>query len=374
MSQSQRALLWWAPTRDVSGITEDARNLILSADSAGIAQRIQRIAWNNLEIPIETSIAKRLSDLEQATISGEVIRVSHFFPDYFERTADAQFHVGRATFETDRIPAPWVAKCNAMDFIWVPSQFNLESFARAGVSKDKLRALPEALDADFYRRDFEPFPFREGLGFVFLSVFAMQYRKGWDVLLEAFCREFKENEDVALVLKLFVMKQTAAEVEQKIFSYIREKIGIDPDRGPKVFVTWDEFPSVDMPRLYRTADCFVLATRGEGWGRPLMEALACGVPSIATRWSGHLDFMTDENSSLIDCKIVPVANEAFQDGQGFEDQSWAEPSVDHLRLLMRRAFADRAKEKAKAQKAKREILEKYNRRAIGQRIRELISF
>lgn len=41
-------------------------------------------------------------------------------------------------------------------------------------------------------------------------------------------------------------------------------------------------------------DCFVLPTRGEGWGMPLLEAMAYGRPVIATDWSAHTDFMTED--------------------------------------------------------------------------------
>lgn len=55
-----------------------------------------------------------------------------------------------------------------------------------------------------------------------------------------------------------------------------------------------------MVALYNSCDAFVLPSRGEGWGRPYMEAMACGLPTIGTRWSGQLEFMHDENSYLID--------------------------------------------------------------------------
>src|SRR5579864_9280438 len=54
------------------------------------------------------------------------------------------------------------------------------------------------------------------------------------------------------------------------------------------------------------ADAFVLASRGEACGRPYMEALFCGCPVIATRSSGQMDFSTDANSELVDCKLAPV--------------------------------------------------------------------
>jgi glycosyltransferase involved in cell wall biosynthesis len=62
----------------------------------------------------------------------------------------------------------------------------------------------------------------------------------------------------------------------------------------------------DIPRLYAAVDCFVLPTRGEGWGLPIFEAMAMGLPVIATNWSGQVDFMNENNAFPIRVdKLVP---------------------------------------------------------------------
>lgn len=87
--------------------------------------------------------------------------------------------------------------------------------------------------------------------------------------------------------------------------------------------------------LFRSADCFVLASHGEGWGLPILEAMACGLPAIATDWSGPRDFMNETNAYPVQVeRIVPAAvkNPVYS---GF---GWAEPSHEHLRQLMRYVF------------------------------------
>eukprot|EP00306_Pavlova_sp_CCMP459_P016837 CAMPEP_0185202430 /NCGR_PEP_ID=MMETSP1140-20130426/51102_1 /TAXON_ID=298111 /ORGANISM="Pavlova sp., Strain CCMP459" /LENGTH=50 /DNA_ID=CAMNT_0027769867 /DNA_START=54 /DNA_END=203 /DNA_ORIENTATION=- len=49
-------------------------------------------------------------------------------------------------YETDRLPADWVVRCNRMDHVWVPTAFHLEAFARSGVKREKLVVVPEAVD------------------------------------------------------------------------------------------------------------------------------------------------------------------------------------------------------------------------------------
>jgi len=90
----------------------------------------------------------------------------------------------------------------------------------------------------------------------------------------------------------------------------------------------------DMPKLYHRAHAFVLPSRGEGWGRPHMEALALGTPLIATNWSGPTAYMTNQNSYPLPVAeaLVPV-----KDGP-FRGHLWADPVQSELRSLMRRVL------------------------------------
>jgi glycosyltransferase involved in cell wall biosynthesis len=85
------------------------------------------------------------------------------------------------------------------------------------------------------------------------------------------------------------------------------------------------------------ADCLVSLHRAEGLGLHLMEAMWLGTPTIATRYSGNLHFMNDDNSLLVDYRLVPVRG-----GEGYfpEEAQWAEPDVEQAADLMRRITAE----------------------------------
>jgi glycosyltransferase involved in cell wall biosynthesis len=93
-----------------------------------------------------------------------------------------------------------------------------------------------------------------------------------------------------------------------------------------------EFVDYQMGALYRSADCFVLPTRGEGWGMPVLEAMACGLPVISTAWSGPADFLTAETGYPLDVKSLVAAEAKCPYYEGFR---WADPDIEHLRFLMR---------------------------------------
>merc|ERR1712113_1348480 len=112
-------------------------------------------------------------------------------------------------------------------------------------------------------------------------------------------------------------------------------------------------PARDMPSLYKAADAYVLPTWGEGWGRPLMEAIAMGLPTIATNGGSQLDFMYPNGTYLIDVEeLLPLKEGQF--GQAPRDsQLFMRPSITHLRQLMRQVADDpvRARRHAKVGQA-----------------------
>lgn len=57
---------------------------------------------------------------------------------------------------------------------------------------------------------------------------------------------------------------------------------------PRLYVVSSHLSDAEFPRWYAAADAFVLPSRGEGWGRPHVEAMSMGLPVIATNWSGAL--------------------------------------------------------------------------------------
>ncbi len=368
------AIHWRAPLFDPSGYAEEARHFLLALDERGITLSAESIRWSDRKSALRASDESRLLRMAGTAPRPGAVLVNHIFPPHFVRRGDASINVGRTMFETDRLPESWVSCCNEMDQIWVPSEFNRETFARAGVRREKLVVVPGAINLEGYDPKLQPMEIEGARGFNFLSVFDWSLRKGWDVLLRAFVEEFSPDEDVALIIKTHSSLGYGMDtIEQEIVQFIGRTLGKEMDRTPEIILQDTNLPAHRMPSLYRAADCFVLPTRGEGWGRPYMEAMAMGLPTIGTNWSGNTAFMNAENSYLINCELVDVPEPGWREAATFRGHRWAEPDSTHLRILMRRIFSGRDSANHKGRAAREDIGKRFSYDRVSSIITETIS-
>ncbi|KAJ8440733.1 hypothetical protein Cgig2_005464 [Carnegiea gigantea] len=285
--------------------------------------------------------------------------------------------IGRTMFETDRVNHEHVKRCNRMDYVWVPTEFHVSTFVKSGVEASKVVKVVQSVDVDF----FDPFkyqsldlvPLRElVLGkklktmgsekeFVFLSIFKWEYRKGWDVLLRAYLQEFSGADAVALYL-LTNAFHTDNDFSNKILEFVEDS-GIErPISGwARVYVIDKHIPEVDLPRLYKAANGFVLPSRGEGWGRPLVEAMSMSLPVIATSWSGPTEYLTEENGYPL-----PVGKMSEVRQGPFKGHLWAEPSVDKLQGLMRHVMTNAEEARVKGMQAREDMICRFSPKNVAE--------
>ncbi|HMD96031.1 MAG TPA: glycosyltransferase [Terriglobia bacterium] len=343
-----------------TGYAEEAWMVALALANHGIPTQLAPVGSENDDMQILPSEARRLlSRLHHERVDlAQSVFYQTAMAYMWNLDAYARYRIGRTTFETDRIPDGWAERCNAMDEVWVPCEFNRNTFASAGVDPDKLRVVHEGLDAQVFRPGMQPLDIPHRRGFNFLSVFDLHDRKGFDLLLKAYLREFKPDEDVTLILKVSQHCGQLADAEAQLTYFIEKEVGLTLEKSPPVIMLKKEFLSqANMARLYAAADAFVLPTHGEGCGRPFLEALACEVPVIATRWSGQLDFLNDENSYLIDIEgLVPASTEF----ESFAGHLWAQPSVEHLRQLMRDVYSHPEEARDRAKRGRQLMLEHWD--------------
>jgi glycosyltransferase involved in cell wall biosynthesis/GT2 family glycosyltransferase/Flp pilus assembly protein TadD len=360
------AVAWSSHFLENGGYTEEALAAVEALDDAGLCVIANPVVWDRLGTPMPARKTERLDALLTRDLPEEFVHVAHIGANRFKRHPAAICNVGRTMFETDGLPADWRDKCNTMDEIWVPSDHNLKSFAAAGVDPKKLHKVPETYDTELFDPGVKPLDVDGLEGFVFLSVFSWIDRKAWDILLRAWFAEFKARDDVTLLLKTdAAIAPQGTDCQREVERFVRDQLGIKPGKGARVVVLDRHLETADVPRMYRTADAFVLPSHGEGWGRPYMEAMAMGMPTIATRWSGNLEFMDDENSYLLDYKLVDTPSDSWVSGH-----RWAEPSLTDLRRTMRRVFEHPKEAAATGARARADVLVSCSPEVVATAVRE----
>lgn len=280
-------------------------------------------------------------------------------PAEFWRRLPTDRRVGYTMLEVDGIPKDWVEMANTCEEVWVPTSFNESTFADSGVKRPIYR-IPLGVDTDYFNPGIKPY--RKLPGFVFLSLFDWGERKAPEILLKAFNDEFSASDDACLVIAC-TNTDPAVSIKQAI-----DRLGLRRNRARIVLWINPQLEGYQMGTLYRSADVFVLPTKGEGFGLPILEAMACGLPVIATDWSGHKDFFDSEVGYPIAVRRLEPAKAKCPYYEGFR---WALPDIEHLRHLMRRTYENPNEARALGEKAAERAAE-FSWRRTAQLIRRRI--
>jgi glycosyltransferase involved in cell wall biosynthesis len=346
-------LIWAGAYYTPGGYGDEARGFIGALCRCGFPLRIIPLICRDDSF-LTPEQRGWLAALERVPVAPGQAAVVHHYPPYqVVESFWGRVNIVRTMFETDRIPGAWLEQLRRVNEVWVPARFNLETFASSGVPHHKLRVVHAGVDTTLFHPGAPPLDVGTKKGFTFLSVFNWSERPGWDLLLTAYCTEFKPEEDVALLIKTYKFQNTHGTIDEQYHAFINR---FAPPRQalPEVRFIKGVIPGHLLPGLYTACDAYVLPSHGEGWGRPYMEAMACGLPVIGTKWGGNLEFMNEENSYLIEIEgleDVPDNAETFF----YKGYRWSRPSVDHLRQLMRHVYEHRQEARSKGAKARADV-------------------
>lgn len=402
--------LWWfAPFWARSGYGTEAINYIVPLLTTGRARPDD--VWiahagdkfdSNYDSSMDPALRKILHDqeLRHSTVrsnpssKGQLHRppiiVCHIFPTHYlkpnddrpyddnqgfpcpppDMAAELAYRVAFTTFETDSLPWEVAEMCNSMDEVWVPTEFHRASFAMGGVLPEKLRVIRQGINTTMWDPElFKPQGLdalpgvqqitgqdhkRVGENFVFLSFVNWEARRDWDIVLSAFLREFRSQEFVELHIMTQLHQQIPPDVAQRVRDWIQDNAKWSPAQmrlGPRVFIHPQHSAEKHMPAVYLGSDTVVLPWRGDGWGRTVLEAMAMGLPVIATNWSSPTAFINRRVAYPLRVEgLVPTG----QDGL-YQGQKWAQPSIVHLQELMRMVVARPEKARAKGATARAHI-------------------
>jgi glycosyltransferase involved in cell wall biosynthesis len=333
------------------GYSIHAEDLALQLDQLGVEVLHRPTPWpikNELQHP-------RLRELAVRPLRDGLPQISYETADLFY-LGHRGYKIGYTMLEVDGLPDAWVDTCNAMDEIWTPSRWGVATFAAAGVDVP-IYAMPLGYDPARFHPDL---PVRRASGYyTFLSIFEWNERKAPEVLLRGYAAAFTQRDDVLLLLRVNNF-DSRVDVARQIAD-----LGLPADGPPVAILYNQQLDAANLGSLYRSADCFVLPTRGEGWGMPLLEAMACGLPVIATDWSAQTEFLHPGVGYPLRVRSLLPAVEHHPYYAGLR---WADPDVEHLAHLMRYVYEHPDEAREVGARAAREVVQCWTWQHAASRI------
>ena len=265
------------------------------------------------------------------------IWIQHTIPNEFQSIG--KFNIGlTAGIETTACKPEWIQGLNKMNLVIGSSQHTIDVFKAMNYQQiDKqtkqnmgnlkanvpMEVLFEGIDTDLYKptkSNFQLEKIKEDFCFLFVGHW-MQGNVGHDrknvgLLVKGFLELFKNNKKApGLILKTSGGSSSNMDRINILKKINQIKKSVNANRLPNIYVVSGDLSNEEMNSLYnhKKVKAMISLTKGEGFGRPLLEFTMTKKPVIASGWSGHCDFLDEDKSVLLSGTLDNVDGSSVND-------------------------------------------------------------
>jgi glycosyltransferase involved in cell wall biosynthesis len=333
---SKPVILFRGPVKTRSGYGAHSRDLLWALREMNLFDiKIDSCLWGSTPLTaldsenefhnwIEENIVTKVEGIPE-------IYVQVTIPNEFKRFG--KFNIGiTAGIETTVAPKDWIDGCNVMDLVITTSNFSKDVLLSTVYNENEkntnrlikqhrinkpINVLFEGVDTQIYNNkinDEFKLDIKEDFAYLFVGHWLKgnvgQDRKDVGMLIKCFVESFKDEIDKpALILKTSSASFSIKERENLI-ERIQKIVG---DNKVPIYLLFGDLKDNEMNDLYNhpKVKAMVSITKGEGFGRPLLEFTMTGKPVIASNWSGHKDFLPMNNAIMVGGKLTDVDDSAI---------------------------------------------------------------
>ena len=322
------------------------------------------------------------------------VSVQVTIPNEWEKLAPINIGV-TAGIETTQIAPNWIEKSFLMDKILTISKHAVDSFVNT-----VYQATNNQTGQQFAFKCEKPvkcihYPVRQvetkklnlnlTTDFNFLCVAQLSPRKNTEQLIKCFIEQFKDNDNVGLIIKANMAKNSLIDRANMTYK-LKQFLANFPERKCKIYLLHGFLSEEEMSGLYThpKVKALVSATHGEGFGLPLFEAAYSALPVIATDWSGHLDFLympqkqkngKEKNKhmfSKISYTLGPVSDDAVWEGVLMKESMWAYPEEGSIKMALEDMYKDHGRFKKRAKQLQKWVTKEFSQDKINNQYIEAV--
>ena len=357
---NKQTLLFRGPVKSRSGYGSHSRDLLEALYQMDIYDiKIDSCLWGNTPM----NALEKDNEFHKWIVKNSVsefnglpdIYVQVTVPNEFQRYG--KFNIGiTAGIETTLAPKDWIDGCNRMDLIIATSNFsrdvllttvydekekNSDKLVKQHRIEKPIEVLFEGADTNIYNNVVNPsfeLDIKEDFAYLFFGHWLKgnigQDRKDVGMLIKTFAETFKDKTDCpALILK--TSSAVFSVIERELFRKKIKDILIGINNPPPIYLLFGDLTNKEMNDLYNhpKIKSMVSITKGEGFGRPLLEFTMTGKPVIASNWSGHKDFLSMESSVMIGGSLTEVDDSAV-DNFILKGSKWFTANYDEFSQVL----------------------------------------
>jgi len=294
-----------------------------------------------------------------------------------------KFNIGcTAGIESTISPVEWIEGINRMDLTFTSSEHSKKVFVESkfeirnketnalekNVSLEKpVEVLLEGANTDIYKVIDTPcsldIQIKENFAYLFVGHWMQgdmgEDRKNVGLLVKAFFETFKNKTNKpALILKTSQVGSSYMDREEILKKINKIKKTVNSNNLPNVYLLHGDFTDEEMNELYNHSKvkAMISLTKGEGFGRPLLEFTLTKKPLIVSGWSGHMDFLSHEFTNLIGGQLTKV-HPSTQNQFLIPESMWFSPDLPQVGFYLKDIFENY---KNYTDKAKRQAFKSKN--------------
>ena len=292
----------------------------------------------------------------------------------------AKFNVGvTAAVETDICNPHWIQCCNTMNLIVVPSQHTKETLQRSGNLTVPIAVIPESFPDAMLSEDVVPYEMNLRTKFNFLLFGqitgnnAFSDRKNTFFALKWLCEAFSGDPDVGIILKTNHGRNTS--IDRQHVKNMLVKVVRELNTDVPVYLLHGAMTDDEIAGLYTNekVKALVAPTRGEGYGLPLLEAAASGLPVLATNWSGHKDFLNKGKWVKFDYSLNDVIEQKIDNQIFVKGSKWADVDEKDFKRKVKKFRSHDQKPKEWAKELSATLKETHSFKSIANQWEALMS-